>query len=68
LKPWSRFEDERQETYINSRGGRVGARIHRFIEKKAYEKFDLNEEYIKEEFYLNLNEDFSKRLKKKNPA
>jgi hypothetical protein len=64
----SRFEDERQETYINSRGGRVGARIHRFIEKKAYEKFDLNEEYIKEEFYLNLNEDFSKRLKKKNPA
>lgn len=67
-KIMARFEDEKQESYINSRGGRVGARIHRFIKKKAYEKFELNEEYIKEEFYLNLNEDFSKRLKKKNSA
>ena len=62
------FDDERQESFINSRGGRVGARINKFVKKKAYENFELNDKYKEEEFYLNLNEDFTKRLKKKNPA
>lgn len=60
----ARFADERQETYINSRGGVVGGSLRRFMKKKEYESFEANSDYIKEEFYLDLDEDFSKRIKR----
>jgi hypothetical protein len=61
----SRFKDERQESYINARGGPVGARIRRFIKKGEYENFKLNKQYLEEDFYMDLDEDFSRRLIKK---
>jgi hypothetical protein len=60
----SRFKDEKQETYINARGGPVGARIRRFIKKRQYETFKLDNQYLKEDFYMDLDEDFERRLKK----
>lgn len=60
----SRFKDERQETYINSRGGPIGARVKKFIKKKEYLNFERNEDYLNEDFYMDLDEDFSKRLEK----
>ena len=60
-----RFQDEKQERYINSRGGPIGSRLRPFIENKEYEKFELNKKYLEEDFYMDLNENFSKRLKKR---
>lgn len=60
----SRFKDERQETYINSRGGPIGARIRRFIKKGKFESFQLDKKYLEEDFYMDLDEDFTRRLKK----
>lgn len=60
-----RFKDERQETYINDRGGPVGARLRRFIEKDQYQNFEQDPRYLEEDFYMNLDEDFSQRVKRK---
>lgn len=64
----SGFEDERQETYINARGGRIGARLRRFIVRKHYETFSGSSKDTEESSYMRLNEDFSRRLKKENPT
>lgn len=58
------FVDEKQETYINSRGGPIGSRIRRFIKKKKYETFKLDSKFIEEDFYMDLDEDFTERLEK----
>lgn len=60
----SGFKDEKQETYINLNGGRIGGKLKRFIKKKNYLKFESNPDYLKEAFYLQLDEDFSERLSK----
>jgi hypothetical protein len=60
----SRFKDEKQESYINARGGPIGARIRRFIKKGKYETFQLKKQYLKEEFYMDLDEDFTRRIKR----
>lgn len=60
----SKFADEKQETYINARGGPVGGKIRRFIKKNEYESFKLDKKYLEEEFYMDLDEDFTKRLEK----
>jgi hypothetical protein len=57
-----RFADEKQETYINSRGGPIGGRLRKFIKKNQFKTFELDKKYIEEDFYMDLNEDFSKRL------
>ena len=59
-----RMADERQENYINARGGVIGGRISRYIRKKQYEDFKLDKKYIEEDFYMDLDEDFSRRLVK----
>ena len=59
-----RFQDERQEDYINARCGVIGARLHRFIKNKEVNTFALDKKYIEEDFYMNLDEDFTKRLEK----
>lgn len=58
------FQDEKQENYINSRGGRVGNRLKKFVENEEYKKFEMNSKYLEESFYLELDEDFSKRIEK----
>lgn len=60
----SRFETEPQENYINKRGGAIGGNLRKFMEKKAFETFEQNKEFMNEESYMNLSEDFTKRLKK----
>ena len=60
----SKFKDEAQENFINSRGGPVGHRVKKFITSKAYESFETDSQYLDEAFYLNLNEDFSKRIER----
>lgn len=59
-----RFLDEKQEIYINSRGGPIGGRIRKFIKKNKYKTFELNKKFIEEDFYMDLEEDFSERIKK----
>lgn len=59
-----RFADEKQETYINSRGGPVGGRLRRFIKKNQFKTFELDKKYIEEDFYMDLDEDFTERLAK----
>jgi hypothetical protein len=59
----SRFEDEKQEDFINRRGGRVGNRLRKFITNQEYKHFIPNQIYLDESFYLQLNEDFQNRIK-----
>ncbi len=59
-----RFVDEKQESYINSRGGPIGARLRRFVEKNQFKTFKLDNKNIEEDFYMDLDEDFTKRLEK----
>lgn len=61
----SRFQDERQENYINAKGGPIGGRLKRFIKKQKYKEFKANPDYVAEDFYMDLDEDFTKRLSKK---
>lgn len=59
----SGFEDEKQENYINNRGGRIGGKLRKFINKEEYKNFKSDKKYLEESFYLDLTEDFTKRLK-----
>ena len=59
-----RFQDERQEDYINRRGGGIGAKLYRFIENKEFQSFAIDKKYIEEDFYMDLDEDYTKRLEK----
>ena len=59
-----RFQDEKQEDYINGRGGVIGARLHRFIKNNEFQTFALDKKYIEEDFYMDLDEDFTKRIEK----
>ncbi len=60
----SRFKPERQENFINKRGGRIGHRLRRFVKKEQYLSFQINSDYTQEDFYMDLDEDFGKRIKK----
>jgi len=60
----SRFQEERQESYINNRGGAIGGGLRKFIQKKGYETLAINAAVLQEAFYMNLDEDFTKRLEK----
>ncbi len=61
----SRFkEHEWQEEYINAHGGKVGSKLHDFVKKKKYEKFEINSQYTEENFYLKLDEDFTDDIAK----
>jgi hypothetical protein len=59
-----RFADEKQEDFVNSRGGRVGGKLKDFVKKEKYLTFQEDKNYLQESFYLSLNEDFSKRIAK----
>jgi hypothetical protein len=58
------FADDFQENMINKTGGKVGAHLKKFVAKKEYLKFEMNSDYLNEDFYMDLDEDFTKRLKK----
>lgn len=56
------FGDETQEDFVNKQGGSIGAKLRRAIKKEKYLKFKPNSEYLNENYYLNLNEDFYDRI------
>lgn len=56
--------DERQEDMINNRGGPVGARLRRFVKNGEYKEFKSDPSLTEEACYMDLDEDFSKRLSK----
>lgn len=62
----SRFAPEKQEIYINRLSSVFGNDLRQFIKKEQFKNFTENPDYLKEEFYMNLDEDFAKRIKKKN--
>lgn len=60
----SKFEDEKQENYVNSKGGVIGGRLAKMIQDKTYNKLEFNSDRMDINYYMNLNEDFSDRLEK----
>ena len=57
-------KDERQEDIINRKGGPIGARLRKFVKKEEYKTFESNPALIEEDCYMDLDEDFSRRLEK----
>lgn len=56
--------DEKQEDIINNRGGAIGARLRRFVKNGEYKDFKSDSSLTEEACYMDLDEDFSKRLEK----
>ena len=57
-------EDEKQEDIINNRGGAIGANLRRFVKNQGYKDFKSDPSLVEEACYMDLDEDFSKRLAK----
>lgn len=58
----SDYQGDKQETSINIEGGRIGARLAKAIRDGSYAKQASNPALTRPEAYLDLSEDFSKRL------
>lgn len=58
----SKFNSEKQEDYINKSGGSLGHSLRVMIEKQLYGTEEINNEFLDSNFYLDLNENFDKRL------
>ena len=55
-------QNEQQEDYVNSTGGKVGAKIADALEDREYVTFNPDRNYCDPNVYLNLNEDFRDRM------
>jgi hypothetical protein len=55
-------ENEQQEDYVNSVGGKIGAALAKIVNEKTYLSFKADKNYCDQEVYLNLHEDFRDRL------
>lgn len=53
---------EQQEDYVNSTGGKIGAKLARAVKKGEYDTFTPDKNYCDPEVYLNLHEDFRDRI------
>ncbi|MBI4801585.1 MAG: hypothetical protein HY796_03580 [Elusimicrobia bacterium] len=54
--------NEQQEDYVNSTGGRIGAKAARAVKNRDYLTFTADRNYRDPEVYLNLREDFRDRI------
>ncbi|MDQ7773759.1 MAG: hypothetical protein RDU13_09565 [Elusimicrobiales bacterium] len=54
--------DEQQEDYVNSTGGKIGARLAKVIREKAYDTFVADRNYCDPAVYLDLSEDWRDRI------
>jgi hypothetical protein len=54
--------DEQQEDYVNSTGGKIGARLAKAVREKLYEAFTPDRNYCDPNVYLDLSEDFRDRI------
>jgi len=55
-------QDERQEDFVNSVGGKVGARLAKVLKDGSYADFVPDRNYCDPDVYLNLTEDFRDRI------
>ena len=55
-------QNEQQEDYVNSMGGKIGAKLAKIVNEKLYAAFTADRNYCDPEVYLNLHEDFRDRL------
>lgn len=55
-------QNEQQEDYVNSVGGKIGARLAKVLAEKLYEGFAPSKNYCDPNVYLDLSEDFRDRL------
>ncbi|MDA8243230.1 MAG: hypothetical protein M0025_03815 [Elusimicrobia bacterium] len=53
---------EQQEDYVNSTGGKIGAKLAKIVNGKLYESFTPDKNYCDPNVYLDLNEDFRDRM------
>ena len=54
--------NEQQEDYVNSTGGKIGAKVAKVVNEKQYETFVADRNYCDQNVYLDLNEDFRDRI------
>lgn len=54
--------DEQQEDYVNSTGGKIGARLAKIMRDKVYLSFRPDRDYCDPNVYLDLTEDFRDRI------
>jgi hypothetical protein len=57
------FRDETQEDDMNSTGGRIGAGLYKGLRRRNYLAVRLVPSHLEEPYYLNLTENFFKRLR-----
>ena len=55
-------QDEQQEDYVNSMGGKIGAKVAKIVGEKQYETFVADKNYCDPAVYLDLSEDWRDRL------
>jgi len=55
-------QNEQQEDYVNSMGGKIGAKVAKIVNEKQYETFVADKNYCDPNVYLDLSEDFRDRL------
>ena len=55
-------QNENQEDFVNAIGARIGGKLAKIINEKAYAAFTPDKNYCDPNVYLNLNEDFRDRL------
>ncbi|OIO02973.1 MAG: hypothetical protein AUJ51_05190 [Elusimicrobia bacterium CG1_02_56_21] len=55
-------QNEQQEDYVNSTGGKIGAKLARVIRNSLYRGFVPDRNYCDPAVYLDLGEDFRDRL------
>ena len=54
--------NEKQEDYVNSTGGKIGAKTAKALDNREYLSFVADRNYCDPEVYLNLHEDFRDRI------
>lgn len=59
-----KFEDEKQEDFVNSQGAIIGARVARSIRGNGFQEIKRDKSRLNPSYYLDLNEDFSARIEK----
>jgi hypothetical protein len=57
-------QDEKQENYMRA-ALYVGDKLSKIISTKKYEQIEMNSEYTRRSFYLDLSEDFTKQIEKR---
>ncbi len=63
----SRFEDEAQEDFVNVTGAKVGGYLKKSLKRKDYFRGPSDPKRARAEYYLDLSEDFSNRIRRLKP-